>query len=96
MSPGEKMAWLLNQALDVKRDILTMPLPDPDDDSIEAHRIRALVLDAVDSTIEQTIHLRTSQLAPDANSDIAEIIEERRRNAMAAIERMTGKPPKPN
>ena len=23
MSPGEKMAWLLNQALDVKRDILT-------------------------------------------------------------------------
>jgi hypothetical protein len=25
MSPGEKMAWLLNQALDVKRDILTMP-----------------------------------------------------------------------
>jgi hypothetical protein len=33
MLPGEKMAWLLNAALDVKRDILTMPLPDPDDDS---------------------------------------------------------------
>jgi hypothetical protein len=33
MSPGEKQAWLLNQALDVKRDILTMPLPDPNDDN---------------------------------------------------------------
>jgi hypothetical protein len=27
MSPSEKMAWLLNQALDFKREILTMPLP---------------------------------------------------------------------
>jgi hypothetical protein len=44
MSPGEKQAWLLGQALDCKREILTMPLPDPSDDSIEAHRIRALVL----------------------------------------------------
>jgi hypothetical protein len=52
MSPGEKQAWLLGQALDCKREILTMPLPDPSDDSIEAHRIRALVLDAADSTIE--------------------------------------------
>jgi hypothetical protein len=55
-----------------------------------------LVLDAANSTIEQTIHLRTNQLAPAANSEIEELIEERRRNAMAAIERMTGKPPKPN
>jgi hypothetical protein len=40
LSPGEKQEWLLNQALDCKRDILTMPLPDPNDDSIEAHRVR--------------------------------------------------------
>jgi hypothetical protein len=31
MSPGEKQAWLLDKALDCKRDILTMPLPDPND-----------------------------------------------------------------
>jgi hypothetical protein len=36
MSPGEKQAWLLNQALDCKRDILELPRPDPNDDSIEA------------------------------------------------------------
>jgi hypothetical protein len=98
MSPGEKMAWLLNAALDVKRDILTMPLPDPDDDSIEAHRTRELVLDAADSTIEQTIRLRTNQLAPAAgNDDIEKIFEERQKRALLEIERLTdGKPPKPN
>ena len=37
LSPGEKQAWLLNQALDVKREILSTPLPDPYDDSIEAN-----------------------------------------------------------
>jgi hypothetical protein len=55
MSPGQKQAWLLGQALDCKREILTMPLPDPSDDIPEAHRIRMLVLAAADSTIEQTI-----------------------------------------
>jgi hypothetical protein len=35
MSPGEKLAWLLNQTLDCKREILTLPMPDPNDDSIE-------------------------------------------------------------
>jgi hypothetical protein len=99
MSPGEKMAWLLNKALDVKRDILTMPLPDPDDDSIEAHRIRALVLDAADSTIEQTIRLRTNQLAPVANDDgIEKLLEERRRWAILEIGRLDAerndKPPR--
>jgi hypothetical protein len=89
MSPGEKMAWLLNKALDVKRDILTMPLPDPDDDSIEAHRIRALVLDAADSTIEQTIRLRTNQLTPTANDDgIEKVLEERMAAAKLEIERL--------
>jgi hypothetical protein len=39
MSPGEKQAWLLGQALDCKREILTMPMPDPNDYSIEAHRL---------------------------------------------------------
>jgi hypothetical protein len=36
MSPGEKQAWLLDKALDAKREILGLPLPDPNDDSIEA------------------------------------------------------------
>jgi hypothetical protein len=62
MSPGEKMAWLLNQALDCKQEILTIPLPDPSDDSLEAGRARALILAAADSTIEQTIRLQTNQL----------------------------------
>jgi hypothetical protein len=64
MSPGEKMAWLLNQALDCKRDILTMSLPDRDDDSAEAIRLRALLLAAADSTIEQTIPGSCSRGAP--------------------------------
>jgi hypothetical protein len=89
MSPGEKQAWLLDQALDVKRDILTMTLPDPDDDSPEAHRTRSLLLAAADSTIEQTIRLQTNQLKPSAADDgIAEIIEERRQRALREIERM--------
>jgi hypothetical protein len=43
LSPGEKQAWLLGKALDVKRQILTLPMPDPNDDSAEAHRTRALI-----------------------------------------------------
>jgi hypothetical protein len=105
MSPGEKMAWLLNQALDCKREILTMPLPDPSDDSIEAHRIRMLVLAVADSTIEQSIRLQTNQLKPAAaDDDIGELLEERLRAANTEIERLSaedckygdGKPSKPN
>lgn len=106
MSPGEKQAWLLDKGLDCKRDILTMPLPDPYVDSIEAHRIRALVLDAADSTIEQTIRLRTNQLAATNSHDdeIGKIFEERQRKAILEIERLNagqneysyGKTPKPN
>jgi hypothetical protein len=94
MSPGEKMAWLLGQALDCKREILTMPLPDPDDMSPASHRTRALALAAADSTIDQIMPLRTNQLAPAAADGIED--EERRLAAMAEIERMTGKPPNPN
>jgi hypothetical protein len=103
LSPGEKLAWLLEQALDVKRDILTLPSPDPDDYSAEAHRTRSLLLAAADSTIEQTIRLRTNQLKPPAADDgIAELIEERRLKALEQIARMErdddnpGKPSKPN
>jgi hypothetical protein len=56
-------------ALDCKRDILTLPMPDPNDDSIEAHRIRMLLLAAADSTIEQTIRLQSNQLKPAAADD---------------------------
>jgi hypothetical protein len=34
LSPGEKMSRLLDMALDCKRDIVTMPMPDPNDDSL--------------------------------------------------------------
>jgi hypothetical protein len=60
LPPGEKQARLLDQALDRKREILTMPLPDDGDDSIEATRLRALILTAADSTINQTIALRSA------------------------------------
>jgi hypothetical protein len=63
LSPSEKQALLLDQALDRKKEILTMPLPDVDDDSSEATRLRALILAAADSTISQTIALRSNMLA---------------------------------
>jgi hypothetical protein len=76
-------------ALDCKREILTMPLPDPSDDSLEAGRARALILAAADSTIEQTIRLQTNQLKPTANDDdIEKIFEERQRRAILEIERL--------
>jgi hypothetical protein len=107
MSPGEKQAWLLDKALDCKREILTLPMPDPNDDSIEAHRLRSLILAAADSTIEQTIRLQTNQLKPAANShddEIGKIFEERQRRAIKEIERLgaedsqygNGKPSKTN
>jgi hypothetical protein len=102
MSPGEKLAWLLGQALDCKREILTMPLPDPDDMSPESHRTRALVLTAADSTIEQTIRLRTNLLAPAAADDeVGKMLEERLTAAKLEIagledEDSYGKTPKPN
>ena len=45
------MSYRLNQALDCKREILAIPLPDPDDGSPEAMRLRASILAAADSTI---------------------------------------------
>jgi hypothetical protein len=54
-------------------------MPDPDDDSAEAIRMRALVLAAADSTIEQTIRLKTNHLTPAVNDDgIEKLIEELR------------------
>jgi hypothetical protein len=88
-SPGEKQAWLLDKALDRKREILTMPMPDLDDDSIEAHRLRLLILAAADSTIEQTIRMQTNQLKPSAADDSMEkIFEERRAAAELEIARL--------
>jgi hypothetical protein len=90
LSPGDKQAWLLDQALDRKREILTIPLPDVDDDSLEATRLRALILNAADSMIGQTIQLRTNQLveAADVDNDIEAIIEERRQQALLKIAKM--------
>jgi hypothetical protein len=49
-----------------------------------------LILAAADSTIEQTIRLRTNQLAPAPSDDLEQIIEERRQKALLAIEKMRG------
>jgi hypothetical protein len=91
MPPGDKQAWLLDQALDRKREILTMPLPDDGDDSLEATRLRALILTAADSTINQTIALRSSMLsmASDArDAEMEQFIEERRQQALKMIAKM--------
>ena len=91
LPPGEKQARLLDQALDRKREILTMPLPDESDDSIEATRLRALILTAADSTINQTIALRSPSLATASNARDAEMeqfIEERRQQALKMIAKM--------
>jgi hypothetical protein len=91
MPPGDKQAWLLDQALDRKREILSLPLPDDGDDSLEATRLRALILAAADSTINQTIALRSNMLgtASDArDAEIEKFIEERRLKAVAMIAKM--------
>jgi hypothetical protein len=91
MSPGGKQTWLLDLALDRKREILAIPLPDDGDDSAEATRLRALILAASDSTINQTIALRSSMLSmADGNRDAAveQFIEERRQKALAMIAKM--------
>jgi hypothetical protein len=91
LPPGEKQARLLDHALDRKREILTIPLPDESDDSAEAHRMRSLVLAAADSTINQTIALRSAALgmASDArDAEMEQFIEERRQQALAMIEKM--------
>jgi hypothetical protein len=91
MSPGDKQALLLDQALDRKREILSLPMPDADDDSADATRLRALILAAADSTISQTIALRmlTPATAQDKrDQEIGAVIEERRLKMAALIERM--------
>jgi hypothetical protein len=93
LPPGEKQARLLDHALDRKREILSLPLPDEGDDSAEAHRARSLVLAAADSTISQTIALRSSHLlaaADDAHDAAMEaLIEERRQQALVMIAKMS-------
>jgi hypothetical protein len=91
MPPGDKQARLLDQALDRKREILSLPLPDEGDDSAEATRLRALILTAADSTINQTIAMRSNVLATAADARDAEMeqfIEERRQQALAMIAKM--------
>jgi hypothetical protein len=91
LSPGDKQAWLLDQALDRKREILTIPLPDGDDGSPDAARLRSLILTAADSTINQTIALRSAALSMASDSRDAEMekfIEERRQKALEMIAKM--------
>jgi hypothetical protein len=96
MSPGEKQAWLLDKALDYKRELFVMPLPDPNDDSIEAHRTRSLIPPPpIRRSSKQSA---CNQLKPAAAyDDIEKIFEERQKRALLEIERLTdGKPSKPN
>jgi hypothetical protein len=91
LPPGEKQAWLLGQALDRKREILSLPLPDEGDDSLEATRLRSLILTAADSTISQTIALRSNMLAiaqDTRSTELLQIIEERRQKAALQIAKM--------
>jgi hypothetical protein len=91
LPPGEKQARLLDQALDRKREILSLRLPHESDDSAEAHRARSLVLAAADSTINQTIALRSPSLATASNARDAAVerfIEERRQAALKMIAKM--------
>jgi hypothetical protein len=91
MPPGEKQAWLLDRALDRKREILAIPLPVDDDDSPEATRLRSLILTAADSTISQSIALRSDALAlaQDTHAhDLEQLIEERRQKALLTIAKM--------
>jgi hypothetical protein len=88
---------LLALALDRKREILTVPLPDDGDDSPEATRLRALILAAADSTISQTIALRSNALASAAAKDtrdheLLQFIEERRQAALVQIAKMRERP----
>jgi hypothetical protein len=95
MPPGEKQAWLLDQALDRKREILAMPLPDESDDSAEATRLRALILAAADSTINQTIALRSNMLATardNRDAEVEAVIEERRQKVLLQLEKMREEP----
>jgi hypothetical protein len=66
-------------------------LPHESDDSAEAHRARSLVLAAADSTINQTIALRSSMLSPASDARdaaVEQFIEERRQQALAMIAKM--------
>jgi hypothetical protein len=97
MSPGDKQAWLLDRALDRKREILAMPLPDDGDDSMEATRLRSLILDAANSTINQTIALRSNMLAmatarDTRDAEIEAVIEERRQKVLLRLEKMREEP----
>jgi hypothetical protein len=70
---------------------VTIPLLEGDDDSSEATRLRSLILAAADSTISQTIALRSNTLAPAADNHAREIeafIEERRQKAALQIAKM--------
>jgi hypothetical protein len=74
LSSNEKHVQLLELALDRKREILSLPLPDKSDDSVEANRLRALVLSASDTTISQAISLRSLASAVGKNT-VAEEVE---------------------
>jgi hypothetical protein len=92
LPPGEKQARLLDQALDRKREILSLAMPADSDDSVEAHRTRSLILSASDSTIGQTIALRSNMLAMAHDNEhdraMEALIEERRQAALLTIAKM--------
>jgi hypothetical protein len=91
LSSNEKHVQLLELALDRKREILSLPLPDKSDDSVEANRLRALVLSASDTTISQAISLQSLASGEGKNAVAEEVeafIKARRQMALRQIEMM--------
>jgi hypothetical protein len=91
LSSNEKHVRLLELALDRKREILSLPLPDKSDDSVEANRLRALVLNASDTTISQAISLQSLASGEGKNAVAEEVeafIKARRQMALRQIEMM--------
>jgi hypothetical protein len=91
LSSNEKHVRLLELALDRKREILSLPLPDKSDDSVEANRLRALVLNASDTTISQAISLQSLASGEGKNAvadEVEAFIKARRQMALRQIEMM--------
>jgi hypothetical protein len=68
-----------------------LPLPDKSDDSVEANRLRTLVLNASDTTISQAISLQSLASGEGKNAVAEEVeafIKARRQMALRQIEMM--------
>jgi hypothetical protein len=75
LGQAAKLQLLTELSLDRKFEILRIPLPADDDDSVEAHRVRQLILSAADSTIHQTIKVEEGQLRKAEGTGLAALLD---------------------